>query len=132
ELFNTTLQHYDRSQVVIPNRRIVGEILHNYGSVRQLAIVAHVAYDTDLNRALAVIEETLKANARVLRDPAPIIQVSVLADSSVDIAVKPWTTVVDYIDAQGEITKAIVEAFRARGIEIPFQRHEVRLLGQSG
>ena len=127
-LFSTRLRHPDRSQVVVPNRRIVGEILHNYGSIRQLGIVVRVAYDTDLNQALAVIDETLRSNARVLGDPAPVIQVSVLADSSVNIAVKPWTAVPDYIAAQGEINKAIVEAFRGRNIVIPFPQREVRVL----
>jgi small conductance mechanosensitive channel len=128
ELFNTTLRHPDCSQVVIPNRKIVGEILHNYGSIRQLAIVVRVAYDTDLNQALAVIDETLQSNARLLKDPAPVIHVSVLANSSVNIAVKPWAAVPDYVAAQGEITKAIVEAFRSRGIVIPLPQREVRML----
>lgn len=128
KLFNTTLRHPDRSQVVIPNRRIVGEILHNYGSVRQLAIVVRVAYDTDLNRALAVIDETLRSNPRLLKDPAPVIHVSVLADFSVNIAVRPWAAVPDYVAAQGEINKAIVEAFRGRDIVIPLPQREVRIL----
>ncbi len=114
--------------MVIPNRRIVGEILHNYGSIRQLAIVVRVAYDTDLNQALAVIDETLQSNARLLKDPAPVIQVSVLADFSVNIAVKPWVAVPDFVVAQGEISNAIVEAFRGRSIVIPFSQREVRML----
>lgn len=127
-LFSTALRHPDRSQVVIPNRKIVGEILHNYGSVRQLAIVVRVAYDTDLNQALAVIDETLRSNPRVLKDPAPVIHVSVLADFSVDIAVKPWVAVPDFVATQGEINKAIVEAFRGRSIVIPLPQREVRML----
>jgi small conductance mechanosensitive channel len=70
----------------------------------------------------------LSSNARVLRDPAPVIQVSVLDDSSVNLAVRPWTTVPDYVAAQGEINKAIVEAFRRRSIAIPFPQREVRVL----
>ena len=130
-LFSTTLRHPDRSQVVIPNRKILGEILHNYGSVRQLGIVVRVAYDTDLNHALGVVDETVRSNPRVLREPAPVIAVSVLADSSVNIAVKPWTAVADYIVAQGEINKAIVEAFRGRSIVIPFPQREVHVVGRA-
>ena len=130
ELFNTTLRHTDRSRIVIPNRRIVGEIMHNYGSIRQHGIVVGVAYDTDLGHALSVIDETLRASARVLKDPAPVITVSVLGNSSVDIAVRPWTTVGDYIAAQGEINKSILEAFRATGIRIPFPQREVRIRRQ--
>ena len=130
-LFNTTLSHPDLSRVVIPNRRIVGEILHNYGQIRQVEVVVRVAYDAELNAALATIQELLQGNARVLQQPAPLIQVIRLADSSVHIGVKPWVNVPDYVAACGEINKAIVEAFRSRNIVIPFPQHEVRLLGNA-
>ncbi len=130
-VFKTTLNHADMSKVVIPNRKIVGEILHNYGSIRQLAIAVGVAYDTDLNTALATIDEVLRSNPRVLKEPAAGIGVSVLADSSIHLAVKPWTTVADFGPAGSEINKAIVEAFRNRKIVIPFPQHEVRMLAQS-
>jgi small conductance mechanosensitive channel len=126
-LFQTTLTHPDRSRVVIPNRKIVGEILHNYGKIRQLDITVGVAYDTELNQALKVIQEVLQANASVLRDIAPVIGVRLLADSSVNIAVKPWVGVQDYGPAGGEINKSILEAFREHGIVIPYPQREVRL-----
>ena len=127
-LFQTTLTHPDRSRVVIPNRKIVGEILHNYGKIRQLDITVGVAYDTEINQALKVIQELLQANARVLHDIAPIIGVRLLADSSVNIAVKPWVGVPDYGAAGVEINKSILEAFREHGIVIPYPQREVRLL----
>ena len=130
-LFKTTLNDADMSKVVIPNRKIVGEILHNYGTIRQMDIAVGVAYDTDLNTALATIEEVLRSNPRVLKEPAAAIGVSVLADSSIHVAVKPWTTVADFGPAGGEINKAIVEAFRNRKIVIPFPQHEVRMLGNA-
>lgn len=130
-LFHTTLIHPDLSRVVIPNRRIVGEILHNYGHIRQVEVIVRVAYDADLNQALATIHEVLQANPRVLQDPAPLIQVIRLADSSVNIGVKPWVSVPDYVAATGEISKTIVEAFRGRNIVIPFPQQEVRLLGNA-
>ena len=127
-LFQTTLTHPDRSRVVIPNRKIVGEILHNYGKIRQLDITVGVAYDTELNQALTVIQEVLQANARVLHDIAPVIGVRLLADSSINIAVKPWVGVQDYGPAGGEINKSILEAFREHGIVVPYPQREVRLL----
>lgn len=128
KLFSTTLGHADRSQVVIPNRMIVGEILHNYGSIRQLDVVVGVAYQTDLNQALAAIREILRDSARVLKEPAPVVQVMLLADSSINIAVKPWVAVSDWIESRGEINQAIVEKFRDRSIVIPFPQREVRML----
>jgi small conductance mechanosensitive channel len=77
---------------------------------------------------VAVIHEILQSNPRVLKEPTPVIQVVMVADSSVNIGVKPWVNVPDYPAATGEINKAIVETFRARGIIIPFPQREVRLL----
>src|SRR5262245_26527013 len=128
-VFNTTLTHPDLSRVVIPNRKIVGEILHNYGTVRQIDVMVGVSYATDLNRVLGVIQELLHNNPRVLKDPAPVIQVMMLADSSVNIGIKPWVSVSDYAAAFGEINKTVVETFRERDIVIPFPHREVRLLG---
>lgn len=130
-LFSTTLSHTDHSLIVIPNRKVVGEILHNYGRIRQLDIVVGVAYDTNLTMALGTINEILRANARVLSEPVAVIQTSQLANSSILVAVKPWVAVTDFVAAAGEINQAIVESFRGRGIVIPFPQHEVRLLGQT-
>ncbi|PKO54331.1 MAG: mechanosensitive ion channel protein MscS [Betaproteobacteria bacterium HGW-Betaproteobacteria-2] len=127
-LFSTVLGHYDQSQVVIPNRKIVGEILHNFGEIRQLDINVGVAYDTDLDKALAIINEILQKNPRVLKEPQAIVTTNKLATSSIEIAVKPWIKVPDYIFAKGEITKAIVESFRSENIVIPFSQHEIRIL----
>jgi small conductance mechanosensitive channel len=127
-LFTTTLTHPDRSRVVIPNRKIVGEILHNFGTVRQIDIVVGVAYDTDINSAMAAIGEVLKTNSRVLRDPAPVVQPVSLGDSSVSIGIRPWVDVADYRAAVGEINEAVLSMFRNRGIVIPFPQREVRLV----
>ena len=130
-LFSTTLTHADLSRVVVPNRKIVGEILHNYGQIRQVKITVGVAYDTDLNRALATISDILEGNPRVLKDPAPVLGVSVLADSSINISVNPWVNVPDFGPAGGEINKALVETFRGKSISIPLPQREIRMLGNA-
>lgn len=127
-LFSTTLGHTDKSKVVIPNRKIVGEILHNYGKIRQLSLSVGVAYETDIDHALATIDGILHANSRVLQDPVPVVGVSRLADFSVAIGVGPWVAVPDFVAASAEINKAILEQFRAKGIAIPLPQHEVRML----
>lgn len=129
-LFTTRLSHPDRSYIVIPNRKIVGEILHNYGNIRQLEVNVGVAYDTDLKHALATLREILTANQRVLQEPAPVIRTTLLGDSAVNIAVLPWVAVPDFGPARGEINQAILEVFRECGITIPFPQREVRLLGR--
>lgn len=132
KLFNTVLSHPDRSRIMVPNRKIVGEILHNYGGIRQLDVVVGVAYDTDLNAALTVIRDVLERNPRALKEPAPVIRVAVLADSSINLAIKPWVNVPDFGLATGEINQAVVEAFRTRDISIPFPQREIRLLNPPG
>jgi small conductance mechanosensitive channel len=128
-LFSTVLGHPDLSRVVIPNRKIVGEILHNYGKLRQLDVEVGVAYDTDIGAALRAVEETLRANARVLQEPKPVIGVSRFADSQVRIAVKPWVNVPDFAPAGAEVSRAVLEAFRQRNIVIPLPQREVRMKG---
>ena len=130
-LFSTTLGHSDRSKVVIPNRKIVGEILHNCGRIRQLSIAVGVSYGTDVTSALSLVEEILRSNPRVLQDPAPIFGVARLAESGVTISVAPWVNVPDYDAATSEINRTILETFRARGIVIPLPQCEVRMLGRS-
>lgn len=131
-LFNTVLGNPDRSQIVIPNRKIVGEILHNFGQMRQLDVVVGVAYDTDLGAALAALRESLDANPRVIKDPAPVIQTIRLADSSVNISVRPWVPVLDFGAATSEINQSILETLRSRGIVIPYPRRDVRLVQAPG
>jgi small conductance mechanosensitive channel len=128
ELFSTTLLHPDMSRVVIPNHNIVGEILHNYGNIRQLDLTVGVGYGSNLAEVLAAVQEIVASNPRVLKTPAPVIGISALAGSSIVIAVKPWTAVPDFNPAQAEIYQAIIDHFRSRKIEIPFPQHEVRLL----
>jgi len=128
-LFSTTLGHTDRSKVIIPNRKIVGEILHNYGTLRQLPLSVGVAYGSDIGQALAIVDEVLRANPRVLQEPAPVVGVTRLADSSVNIGIAPWVAVADFIPAGNELNRAVLEAFRARGVAIPFPQREVRMLG---
>jgi small conductance mechanosensitive channel len=128
-LFNTALTHPDRSRIIVPNRKVVGEILHNYGNIRQSAIQVGVAYESNLPLALAAIRDVVRANPRVLPEPTPVIQVVALADSAVQIAIKPWVAVADYGAIAGELNVSLVEELRQRGIGIPYPQREVRLIG---
>lgn len=129
DLFNTRLSHADRSIVVVPNRKIVGEILHNYGQIRQLSLSVSIARADDLERALTAIEGAVSASACALKDPAPAIGVSKLAGNTIVINVAPWVKVPDYPAAGGQINRAIVEKFGAAGIHYPAPPIEVRMPG---
>jgi small conductance mechanosensitive channel len=131
ELLSTKLIHSDRSVVTIPNRKIIGEILHNYGTVRQLVLNVGVAYGADLTRALSAVNDILQENPRVLKDPAPVVGIATLGESSINISVQPWVNVSDYGPAQLELYRTIVEQFHAKQIDIPFPQSEVRLFVDS-
>lgn len=130
-LFSTTLLHADNSRVIVPNRKIVGEILHNYGTVRQLDLTATVGYGVDLNLALSTVNEILRHNPKVLSEPAPVVGIAALNDSSIALAIKPWVKVEDFVPARAAIYQAVIEGFRDRKIEIPYPHRDVRILNPS-
>jgi small conductance mechanosensitive channel len=119
ELFATTLVHADHSRIVIPNRKISGEIMHNYGGVRQHEIVVNVGYSADMNEVMATIHSVLDADPRVLKDPPPVVAISKLADASITISIMPWTSVNDFGNASAALHLALLEQFRARHIAAP-------------
>jgi small conductance mechanosensitive channel len=131
ELFTTMLLHSDRSHVMVPNRKLVGEILHNYGHIRQLDLSVGVGYGTNMESALKIVREILAANPRVLEEPSPVVGIAALGESSIQMMIRPWTKVPDYGAAQLEIYEAILNKFRANKIEIPFPQREVRMVNQS-
>jgi small conductance mechanosensitive channel len=129
ELFTTTLSHADASRVVVPNRKIVGEILHNYGQIRQLDLKVPIRRAEDIDRALAAVDAVVKSNSRTLKDPKPVIGISSLADTSIVIGVAPWVNVDDFGPAGAEINRAIVDRFRELGVSYPALVQEIRLAG---
>lgn len=127
-LFSTTLLHADNSRVIVPNRKIVGEILHNYGTIRQLDLTANVGYGVDLDLALSMVGDILRHNPHVLTEPAPVVGIAALNESSITLAIKPWVNVEDFVAAQAGIYRAVIEGFRDRRIEVPVPRRDVRFL----
>ncbi len=130
DIFSTTLVHPDLSKVVIPNRKIVGEILHNFGTMRQLNLKVGVAYGTDLNHTLAIVRQVLENSAYVLKEPTPIVGIGLLDDSAIVISIRPWVKVNEYDAAQLELYQGIVERFQAGRVAIPFPQREVRLVSE--
>lgn len=128
ELMSTTLAHGDRSRVIIPNRKMVGEVMHNYGTIRQLDLKVGVSYDSNLSEVTAIVREVLKDNPRIMKELTPGVGVASLDDSCITISVKPWTSVADYGPAGSEIYQSLVEKFQARKISIPFPQREIRFL----
>lgn len=129
ELTATTLVHADRSRVIVPNRKIVGEILHNFGTTRQLNLSVAVANPGDVSVLLAGVRQVVMLNPRVLKDPMPVIGIVQITDGGVKIAVQPWVRVSDVGVADGELYQALLEHLRARGVSgVAMQLHEVRVV----
>ncbi|NJD69369.1 MAG: mechanosensitive ion channel family protein [candidate division NC10 bacterium] len=131
DLFSTTLVHPDLSRVVIPNRKIVGEILHNFGTMRQLNLKVGVAYGTNVNQTLAIVRQVLEGSAYVLKEPTPLIGIAMLDESAIIISVRPWVKVDDYDTAHAELYQTIMERFEAGRIAKPIPQREVRLVSGS-
>jgi small conductance mechanosensitive channel len=128
DIFSTRLSHIDHSIVVVPNRKLVGEILHNYGHIRQLNLPVSIARAGDLERALTAIEAAVAAEPCTLKEPAPSIGVSTLGSGAITITVAPWVKVTDYAAAGGVINRAIVEKLGAAGVQYPAPV-EIRMAG---
>jgi small conductance mechanosensitive channel len=126
-LFATILVHPDRSRVVIPNRKIVGEILHNFGATRQIHLTVTVPHASDLASTLGAAAEVVRANPRVLKDPAPLVGIAEVDELGIKLGIRPWVRVADVPVAGAELYQALIERFRAGRIGVPLRQHEVRL-----
>ena len=129
DIFSTLLSHPDRSTVVVPNRKIVGEILHNYGQIRQLNLKVSIVRAADLDAALAAIQAVVNANPTLLKDPAPVIGVTELRTGAITITFAPWVKVADYVSTGGEINRAIVDTFAASGVVYPSPSLQISAAG---
>ena len=128
ELFSTTLVHPDRSQVIIPNRKIAGEILHNFGAMRQVTVTVSIPHSGDLPTALGTARAVLAANPGVLSDPAPLVGVGEVTDVAIKVRLQPWVAAADAGIVEPRLYEELIEAFRKRGIATPLPRHEVRMI----
>lgn len=133
-IFNTEFLLADGVKVFVPNSQITGGIIHNYTALgkRRIDMTVGVSYRDDLQKVKKVLMEVLHADPRVLKDPAPVISVGALADSSVNFVVRPWVAVADYWDVHFRLTEKIKEEFDKNGISIPFPQREVHVFQHPG
>ncbi|EDP72427.1 mechanosensitive ion channel family protein [Flavobacteriales bacterium ALC-1] len=122
EIFTTKLLTPTNKEVIIPNGALSNGNITNYSTEGKLRVdlTFGVGYDSDIKQTKEVLMNVLTSNPKVLQDPAPTVNVSELADSSVNFAVRPWCTVADYWDVYFETHENAKEALDAAGIEIPY------------
>ena len=126
-LFTTVLTTPDNIRVIVPNGKIFGDTIKNFTAedLRRVDMVVGIGYGSPIDKAKRLMAELLAADPRVLKDPAPQIAVAELADSSVNLVVRPWCKKEDYWDLKFDFTHKVKESFDAQGIEIPFPQHVV-------
>jgi small conductance mechanosensitive channel len=130
QIFNTILNTPDNKRVIVPNAQVTGGNIVNYSvnGTRRVDLVVGVSYDDDLKKAGQVIESVLKADNRVLADPAYTVAVSELADSSVNFVVRPWVNGSDYWDVYFDLTEKIKVSLEENGLSIPFPQRDVHMI----
>jgi small conductance mechanosensitive channel len=134
QLFNTVLVTGDNKEVTIPNGMIQDSTLSNYTRRGRLRVdfVFGVSYADDLDQVKQVLRDILAADPRVLAEPAAEVFVQTLADSSVNLAVRPWVTPDDYWSVQGEMPERVKLRFDAEGITMPFPQRDIHVHSREG
>jgi small conductance mechanosensitive channel len=124
-----TLFTADNIKVLVPNKVIWGAPITNYTATdkRRIQIAVNIAYGADISKAKRVALDVLRADPRVLDDPAPIAEVIAMGDSAVNLVLRPWTTPSDYWATFFALNQAVKEAFDREGVKIPLPQMDIRV-----
>lgn len=130
----TKMHTFDNIAMYVPNSDIWGTKIMNYAKndTRRVDMVFGFGYDDDMDKAMQIAREVLEADERVLKDPEPQIAVSELADSSVNIIVRPWTARENYWNLKFDVTKRIKERYDEEGLNIPYPQRDIHVFQQNG
>jgi small conductance mechanosensitive channel len=128
-IFTTIMTTPDNKEVIVPNGAIIGGNITNFSArpTRRVDMVFGIGYDDDIRKAKALLEEIIAADARVLAEPAAVVTVGELADSSVNFLVRPWVNAEDYWAVLWDTTEAVKLRFDAEGLSIPFPQMDVHM-----
>jgi small conductance mechanosensitive channel len=128
-IFNTILNHPDNRRIIIPNAQITSDKITNFTAIdkRRVDLVFGISYGDDIRKAKEILLGIVNSDARVLKDPAPVVAVSELGDSSVNLVCRPWVRPTDYWDVYFETTEKGKLELEKAGITIPFPQRDVHL-----
>ncbi len=129
DIFQTIFKTGDNKKIIVPNSQITGGAIVNYSAEkrRRIDLTISISYDSDLRQAKQILHDILQADSRVLQEPAPVIAVGALAESSVQLVVRPWVEAADYWDVYWDTLEQIKLQFDAAGIEIPFPQMSLHM-----
>ena len=133
QIFNTILAHPDNRRIIVPNSAIIADKITNFSDIdkRRIDMVFGISYDDNIKTAKEVLERLVASDSRILKEPATVIAVSELGDSSVNFAVRPWVNTSDYWDVYFDTNKRIKEALDAAGVSIPCPQRDVHLYNET-
>ena len=133
QIFATVMRTGDNKKIILPNSSVTDGSIVNYSAkdTRRVDLVFGIGYSDDIDAARQVIGRILEADPRVLKDPAPVVAVSELADSSVNFVVRPWVATADYWNVRFDLIERVKLAFDQSGISIPFPQRDVHLIEPS-
>lgn len=128
-MFSTSLNTPDNVRILVPNSKVYGSTIKNYAAnpTRRNDITIGISYDDDIGLAISTIKDVLDADERVLAEPETVIAVSELADSSVNIVVRPWCKKEDYWGLRFDLMRTLKERLEAAGCSIPYPQRDVHL-----
>jgi small conductance mechanosensitive channel len=128
-LVNTTILTFDNQTIVVPNNKIWGDVIRNVTAqkTRRIDLVFGISYSDDIPKAERVLQEIVDSHEAVLDEPAPMIRLHELGDSSVNFIVRPWVKTDDYWETYWSMTRAVKLRFDEEGISIPFPQRDVHL-----
>jgi len=134
QLFNTTLVTADNRRIIVPNSQVTGNIITNYTalSMRRIDLVIGVSYSDDLKVAENTIREILIGHEKVLAEPAPVILLLELADSSINFAARPWVNKDDYWSVRSELLHRLKTGLEAAGCHFPFPQRDIHVQSLPG
>jgi len=128
-IFSTALNTPDNVHIIVPNSAIYGQTIKNYAAndTRRNDMVVGISYSDDIGLAIETINRVLGEDERVLKDPEPTVAVAEMADSSINIVVRPWCRKEDYWALRFDLTRNMKEQLEAAGCSIPFPQTGVHL-----
>jgi small conductance mechanosensitive channel len=132
KLAYTQLITEDGEIITIPNKLIVGEILHNSNANLVIEASINIAYDSDTKKAISIIKEVMAGNEKVVDEPEAQAGIQNFADSAIELGYRYWVPTKQYYSVMYEVNELILSRFNEEGIAIPFPQRELHIIKQTG
>lgn len=128
-IFSTIMITPDNREIIVPNGQIYGGTITNVSAreTRRLDLVIGISYDDDIRKARELVMEIIEQDERILKEPAPVVNVAELGESSIDLNVRPWVNKGDYWNVRADLLETIKTRFDENGISIPFPQQDVHM-----